>query len=91
MSDEDTAYEHYHERFIRLVGDIQPGQYGQFRGRLIRKLSPEQFTAQLSEYTKLGDQFTEAVESGATLSERLTTEIRSAEVSLVLEQSRYLP
>ena len=91
MSDTEAPYTDYETRFLRLVGDIQAGQYGQFRGRLVRKLGPEQFAEHASEYTRLGEQFIQAVESGATLSERLTAEIRAAEVSLVVEQSLYLP
>ena len=91
MSNEDNTFIAYEERFARLVGNINAGQYGQYRGRLIRKLNAQQHEEQTEQYQRLGEKFAEAIESGATLSESLTTELRAAEINLVLEQSRYLP
>ena len=91
MSQENASYEEYQSRFQRLVGEIQPGQYGQFRGRLVRRLNAEQFEEQTSQYSKLGNQLMNAINSGETLNEQLMVEIRAAEVSLVLERSNYLP
>lgn len=91
MTGDSTEYTEYSERFQRLVGDIQPGQYGRYRGRLVRRLTPDEYAEQKNEYTRLGDRLSNAVTAGETLSDSLTAELRSTEVNLILEQSSYLP
>jgi len=84
-------FSEYINRVERLVGDIQTGQYGHFRNRLVRKLDQSQFEEKMSEYTDCGDQLAQAVENGDTIDERLTVQIRALEFDLVMEKSRYLP
>ena len=91
MTSDTIDYTEYDERFQRLVGDIQAGQYGRYRGRLVRKLTLSEYADQKSEYIRLGERLTNAVNAGETLSDNLTAELRSTEVNLVLEQSSYLP
>jgi hypothetical protein len=91
MTSDTIDYTEYDERFQRLVGDIQPGQYGRYRGRLVRRLTPSEYADQKSEYVRLGERLTHAVNAGETLSDNLTAELRSTEVNLVLERSSYLP
>ncbi len=91
MSDATTDFSAYVERFERLVGDIQTGQYGQFKGRLVRKLNADEFDQKATEYDKLGQRFNRILEEGDTIDEGLTLNLRSVEVELVLEKSRFLP
>ena len=91
MTEQLLTFPEYEERFLRLVGDIHPGQYGRYKGRLVRRMSQGQFSEQLNHYNELASRFTEASGSGETLSEVLIVELRDAEVKLVLEQSAFLP
>ena len=39
----DDAYQGYLTRFQSLVGPLPVGSYGKFKGRLVRKLPPDEF------------------------------------------------
>ena len=91
MSGADNEYVEYQERFVRLIGEIKPGQYGQYQGRLVRKLTAEQFADQIREYRSLGEKLVAAIEGGQTLNETLSAQVRAAEINLVLEKSEYFP
>ncbi len=90
-TDYDREFARYRERFDRMVGDIETGQYGRFRGRLVRKLEVTQFSAKVDEYMALGQRFTQMVSSGDTIDDALAVELRAAEFDLVLERSLFLP
>lgn len=91
MSDVEQEFADYLNRVHQHLGDIQTGQYGHFRNRLVRKLNQEQFASKLSEYSACGQALITAVENGDTIDERLTVQIRAIEFDLVMEKSRYLP
>ena len=86
-----SDFTQYVDRFDNLVGQLKTGQYGQFRGRLVKRLSADEFDAQLTTYQELGRKLEASMMSGDTIDERLTTQIRAVEFNLVLEESRYLP
>ena len=91
MSEGSDEFVEYEKRFETNVGRIQPGQFGQFRGRLVKRLNRSEYSAHLCEYESLGQQLMDALENGQTLSENLTSQIRSLEFTIVLEKSRFLP
>ena len=91
MSSSSESFEAYEERFTRLVGDLITGQYGQFRGRLVRRMSDGEHQEELVRYHELGERLEASLAAGDTIDERLTTQIRATEVTLVLETSKYLP
>ena len=91
MSDVEQEFTEYLARADRHLGDIQTGQYGHFRSRLVRKLDREQFLTKLSEYSECGQRLINAIENGDTIDERLTVQIRAIEFDLIMEKSRYLP
>ena len=90
-TDYAQEYERYTERFTRLVGDMQPGQYGRYRNRLVPRLTAGQFRERVDHYMALGDRFVAMMNAGDTIDDTLAVEIRSAEVELVLEKSLFLP
>lgn len=90
-TDYDQEYADYLERFERLVGDIKTGQYGRYKGRLVRKYDREELEAKLEQYVELGERFVEMMNSGDTIDDLLAVDLRAAEAELVLEESRYLP
>ena len=66
-TDYDKEFGRYVERFERLVGSIDIGQYGRYKGRLVRRLSEGQFRDKVEEYMGLGRRFTEMVSSRGTI------------------------
>lgn len=91
MSEVEQEFTEYLSRVHRHLGEIQTGQYGHFRNRLVRKLNRDQFADKLAEYGECGQALITAVENGDTIDERLTVQIRAIEFDLVMEKSRYLP
>ncbi|MCA9543318.1 MAG: hypothetical protein KC613_02980 [Myxococcales bacterium] len=90
-TDYDKEFGRYVERFERLVGDLSAGQYGHYRGRLVRRFDPPQFRAKVDEYMGLGQRFTAMLNAGDTIDDTLAVELRAVEVELVLEKSLFLP
>lgn len=90
-TDYAQEYERYAVRFGRLVGDIQIGQYGRFRNRLIPRLTPVQFQERVDHYMALGERFVATLNAGDTIDDALAVELRTAEAELVLEKSLFLP
>ena len=90
-TDYELEFERYITRFARLVGDMQPGQYGRFRNRLVQRLTPAQFRDRVDHYMGLGERFTAMMNAGDTIDDTLAVELRAAEVELVLERSLFLP
>lgn len=87
----EDEYAQYLERFEAAVGDIKTGQYGRYKGRLVRKLDADQFASKLAEYTDLGERFIAIINAGDTIDDALAVDLRSTEVELLFEKSRYLP
>lgn len=88
---ETTDFQQYNARFDALVGPLEPGQYGHFRGRLVRRLDAGRFGAKLAEYEELGRRFAASFSAGDTIDDALAVELRAAEIELVLERSLFLP
>lgn len=90
-ADTIADYEGYLARFGQAVGDLQVGQYGRFRGRLIPKLDEEAHAERVAAYLELGERFTEMITAGDTIDDSLAVDLRTAEVELVLERSLFVP
>lgn len=90
-TDFDKEYQRYLERFGTLVGDFQTGQFGRYRGRLVKKLGADEFRAKVEHYMAMGQRFNRIVSSGDTMDETLALDLRGAEFELVMEQSLFLP
>lgn len=90
-TDYAQEFQRYSTRFVRLVGDIQPGQYGRFRNRLVPRLTEAQFRERVDHYMALGDRFSAMMNAGDTIDDTLAVELRSVEAELVLEKSLFLP
>lgn len=90
-TDYAKEFSRYVERFDRLVGRIETGQYGNYRGRLVCKLDTDAFGQKVDEYMDLGRRFNVMLSSGDTIDDALAVELRSTEIELVLEKSLFLP
>lgn len=89
--EKQDEFDAYMARFAEHVGDIQTGQYGRYKGRLVRKLDPERFSAKLDEYHELGQRFLDIINAGDTIDDALAVDLRAAEIELLIQKSTYLP
>jgi hypothetical protein len=84
---EDLAdrYHQYLERFAREVGDIEVGSFKKHQGKLIKKMSFEEFTPVLLEYLEMCERYQESVERGDTINDVVLKVIREQAATLVLQ------
>ena len=78
-------YLSYLARFETQVGALAVGAYGKFNGKLVRKLSPEEFAKRYDEYTRFARTYQEILERGDTLNDALTKLLRERQLELLLE------
>jgi hypothetical protein len=86
-----TGYLCYLERFNELVGTVEVGQVGTFKGKLVKKLSAHSYEQLQTNYDGLLDDFRMMVSRSQTIDERIMMGIRRAELELMIEQSPVLP
>ena len=83
-----APYAAYLDRCAREIGDVKPGGFAKFAGRLIKKLSLEEFTRAHLEYTELLARYRDSLERGDTINDLVIKLIREQTASLVLPPRR---
>jgi hypothetical protein len=86
-----NPYQVYLERFNELVGNVEVGQVGSFRGKLVKKLALHSFDELQGKYDDLLNDFREMVRRSETIDERVVMSIRRTELELLIEKSPVLP
>ena len=83
---EDLAdrYHQYLERFTREVGEIHVGGFKKHAGKLIKKMSFEEFTPVLLDYLAMCERYTESLERGDTINDIVIKILREQAATLVL-------
>jgi hypothetical protein len=81
------AYQAYLERFQALIGQLPVGSFGKFKGRLIRKLPPDEFNKKHGEWATLSKTYKGILERGDTLNDAITKLLREREAELLLEEA----
>jgi hypothetical protein len=84
-------FDEYLQRFQEIVGEIEAGQYGKYKGRLVLKMTREQFEARYLQYLTLGIRYGTMLSQSDTIEDTLTVDIRAAEVELLIKTSLFLP
>ena len=79
------AYQAYLERFQSLMGALPVGSYGKFKGRLVRKLPPDEFNKKHGEWATLSRTYKGILERGDTLNDAVTKLLREREAELLLD------
>ena len=87
----ETDYADYLDRFASVVGEIAEGQYGQYKGRLVLKMTRDQFEERYQRYLKLGIHYGELLERSDTIEDSITVDLRAAEIELLVTNSLFLP
>jgi hypothetical protein len=83
---EDLAdrYHAYLERWKRAAGDVPVGTFFKFGGKLIKKLSFEEFTPLLVEYSEMAARYQETVDRGDTINDIVLKVLRDQSAQLML-------
>jgi hypothetical protein len=81
------ASDPYAEYLARYAGSIGAGSFGKFRGRLVRKLAPDEFADANHEFSKLRQHYLKCIERGDTLNDTLLKMLQEKAAELVLEES----
>ena len=84
---EDLAdrYHEYLQRFARELGDVEVGGFRKHAGRLIKKLSFEEFSPALIQYLEMCQRYHDSVEHGDTINDVVLKVLREQAAGLVLE------
>ena len=86
-----SDYPDYVDRFNELVGDITEGQYGNYRGRLVLRMTRNQFEKKYQRYLDLGVRYGQMLSRSDTIEDSLTVDLRAAEIELLITNSLFLP
>ncbi len=83
---EDLAdrYHAYLERWKREAGDVPVGTFTKFAGKLIKKLSFEEFTPVLIEYVEMATRYQESIDRGDTINDIVLKVLREQAARLML-------
>ena len=84
IEDLPGRYHEYLERFARELGELPPGAFAKFAGRLIKKLTFEEFTPAYLEYQDLRTHYLASVERGDTFDDVVLMVLREKAANLVL-------
>lgn len=85
LDDLPGKYHEYLERFHTEVGDVASGAFAKYAGKLIRKLSFEEFTPVFIEYTEMADRYRESIERGDTINDVVLKILREQAATLVMK------
>ena len=88
---QELRYEDYLNRFDTLVGQVVVGQVGQYKGKLVKKLTQQNFEDVAARYHELLVRFETMVSNRQTIDEGVMMQIRISETELLIEQSAILP
>ncbi len=83
---EDLAdrYHDYLERWQREAGDKPVGTFVKFSGKLVKKLSFEEFAPILIEYVEMASRYQESLDRGDTINDIVLKVLRDQAAQLML-------
>lgn len=84
IDDLPARYHEYLERVTAELGDVAVGAFAKFGGKLIKKLSFEEFTPAYLEYTDLATRYYDSIDRGDTINDVVLRLIRDKAAGLLL-------
>ena len=84
IEDLPGRYHEYLERFAKELGELPAGAFAKFGGKLIKKLTFEEFTPAYLEFTEMRVQYEDSVERGDTINDIVLRILREKAANLVL-------
>lgn len=86
-ADKVEEYRGYLRRYDDFIGPAEFGSYTTYRGRLIKKLTYEEFAAKWREFQEVDQSYREILLRGDTLSDVLLHIIKERRDELLLEKT----
>ena len=84
IEDLSARYEEYLGRFANELGELSVGAFAKFGGRLIKKLTFEEFTPAFLEYLDMWTHYDQSIERGDTIDDVVLSVLREKAANLVL-------
>ena len=84
IEDLPSRYSEYLARFSEQIGEYEVGRFAKHAGKLIKKLTFEEFTPAYLEYTEVIDAYRQSVERGDTINDVVVKVLRERAAALVL-------
>ncbi len=81
----DEKYAAYLARCDRALGPVAVGGYGKWNGKLVRKLTPDEFAERDKELDALTASYDKILANGHTISNALVRAIRERAADLLLD------
>jgi hypothetical protein len=78
-------YLDYLGRFESQVGALAVGAYGKFKGKLVRKLSADEFKTRHTEFTNLDTTYRGIIERGDTINDAVVKLWRERRAELLID------
>jgi len=88
IEDLPGRYQDYLQRFAQELGELPAGAFAKFAGRLIKKLTFEEFTPAYLDYTEMLVRYRESLERGDTVDDIVLRVLREKAAHLVLPEPR---
>ena len=85
IEDLPGRYDEYLARCAAKLGDLAAGAFVKFGGRLIKKLTFEEFTPAYLEYTEMLEHYTASLDRGDTVNDLVLRLLRDKAAGLVLD------
>ena len=85
IEDLPKRYHEYLERFATEIGEVVAGGFAKYNGRLVKKLSFEDFTPAYLEYTGIERSYHESLDRGDTINDLVIKLLREQSASLILK------
>jgi hypothetical protein len=87
MAEEDylDEYRGYLGRFEGVAGERDFGEFVKHRGRLVKKLTYDEFVARWTEYSKLKTAYDETFQRGDTINDAMVRILKERSAELMLD------
>jgi hypothetical protein len=85
IEDLPARFAEYLDRFMTELGDTTVGAFTKFNGKLIKKMTFEEFTPAYLEYTEILQRYNDSVERGDTINDVVLRLLRDRCATLVLK------
>ena len=85
IDDLPGRYHEYLQRFSASCGNVAVGAFAKHAGKLIKKLTFEEFTPAYVEYMEMAERYQESVDRGDTINDVVLKVLRDSAAQLVLK------
>jgi hypothetical protein len=84
LDDLPARYTEYLDRLAQEVGDLEVGEFAKYAGRLIHKMSFEEFTEAYTAYAEVLARYGESLERGDTVDDLVLKLLREQSANLAM-------